>query len=228
MSDYKEVLSRLAAYRKRLGITQEQIAGKINISQEQYSYLENGITKLTYKDLKVLLELGWNINYIITGREDCDQGTELEEVFHGFMDEEGKEFALKLCAEVMIEKAVRCGLTEKNSRLRDELALLEDMVESWQHFSMCYHVRKQLQLSQLVMADKLGVGIRKYRDLERENRYPDAEMLLHFYDMSGYQPMLFMDFYDRRMLLIKQIWGVFAKQEREEILGFIDYVKRML
>ena len=228
MSDYKEVLNRLAAYRKRLGMTQEQIADKINITQEQYSYLENGIMKITDKDMKVLTGLGWNIDYIITGTESYSIGTELEEVFNGFRDAEGREFAMKICAAVMIEKAVRGGLAERSSRMREDLALLEDMVESWQHFSMCYHVRKRLQLSQIAMADRLGVGVRKYRELERENRYPDAEILLHFYDMSGYRPMLFLDFYDRRMLLIKQIWNVFDGQEKEEIVGFIDYVKRML
>jgi len=228
MSDYKGVLKRLEAYRKRLGMTQEQIAGKINISQEHYSYLENGITKITDRDLKGLFELGWNIDYIITGTDDYDSESRMEGVFDGFRDEEGKDFTMKLCAEIMIEKAERCRLAEADNRQQENLALLKDMVEAWQHFSMCRHVRKRLHISQLIMAEKLGVGIKKYREIEREIRYPDAEMLLSFYEMSGYQPVLFLDFYDRRMLVIKRVWNAFAVKEREEIRGFVEYMKRIL
>lgn len=228
MSDYNGVLKRLAAYRKRLGMTQEQIAGKINISQEQYSYLENGITKITDRDLKGLFELGWNIDYIITGTEDCDGESKLEGVFDGFCDEAGKDFAMKLCAEIMIEKAEKCRLAEKEDGLRETLVLLQDMVEAWQHFSMSRHVRKKLRISQLIMAEKLGVGIKKYREIEREIRYPDAEMLLSFYEMSGYPPVLFLELQDRRMLVLGRVWNAFEEKEREELLGFIEYMKRIL
>lgn len=228
MSDYNGVLKRLVAYRKRLGMTQEQIAGKINISQEQYSYLENGITKITDRDLKGLFELGWNIDYIITGTEACDSESKLEGVFNGFCNEEGKDFTMKLCAELMIEKAKRCRLTEIEDGIGEALVLLQDMVEAWQHFSMCRHVRKQLRISQLIMAEKLGVGIKKYREIEREIRYPDAEMLLSFYDMSGYPPVLFLELRDRRMLVLEWVWNAFAEKEREELLEFIGYMKRIL
>ncbi len=229
MSDYKKVFRRLAAYRKGRGITQERVAEKIHISQEQYSYLENGISKMTDKDLRGFLELGWNIDYIITG-EETFYGSEnkVEEAFAGFKDEEGKEFAMKLCAEVMIIKAVRGRLWENHGGLKEKLELLSDMVDSWQDFSMCHHVRKRLKISQLVMAEKLGLGIKKYREIEREIKYPDAEMLLTLYDMSGYPPMLFLDFYDWRLLLLKLVWDVFGDKDKEEILDFIYYMKKIL
>lgn len=229
MSDYKKVFRRLAAYRKGKGITQEKIAEKIHISQEQYSYLENGITKMTDKDLKGFLELGWNIDYIITGEEPVyGKEDRIEEVFAKFRDEEEKEFAMKLCAEVMIEKAVKERLGEKYLKLKEELELLKDMEASWREFSMCRHVRKRLQISQIVMAQRLGLGIKKYREIEREIKYPDAEMLLTLYDMSGYPPMLFLNFYDRRMLLLRQVWDAFGEKEKEEILDFVHEVKRLL
>lgn len=175
------------------------------------------------------MELGWNIDYIITG-EETFYGSEnkVEEAFAGFKDEEGKEFAMKLCAEVMIIKAVRGRLWKNHGGLKEKLELLSDMVDSWQDFSMCHHVRKRLKISQLVMAEKLGLGIKKYREIEREIKYPDAEMLLTLYDMSGYPPMLFLDFYDRRLLLLKLVWDVFGDKDKEEILDFIYYMKKIL
>ncbi len=48
------------------------------------------------------------------------------------------------------------------------------------------------------------------------------------YDMSGYPPMLFLDFYDRRLLLLKLVWDVFGDKDKEEILDFIYYMKKIL
>lgn len=147
MNSYNEMLRRFVAYRKRMGLTQEQMAQKLDISQEQCSNLENGITKITDRQLKVLLETGWNIDEIITGTKMAYKKTELEEIFDTFEDEEEKEFVMKLCAELVLKKAARCRLADRDSMLKEYLVLLENMVESWQHFSMCLYIRKILQLS---------------------------------------------------------------------------------
>ena len=228
MNSYNEMLRRFVAYRKRMGLTQEQMAQKLDISQEQCSNLENGITKITDRQLKVLLETGWNIDEIITGTKMAYKKTELEEIFDTFEDEEEKEFVMKLCAELVLKKAARCRLTDRDSMLKEYLVLLENMVESWQHFSMCLYIRKILQLSQVNMAEKLGIGIKKYRDMEREIKYPNAEMLLYFYEVSGYHPTLFMEVHDKRMLTINQIWNRFEKKERKEIIGFVDFMRNIL
>ncbi len=226
MSNYQDVLRRLAAYRKRIGMTQIQLAEKMDISQEQYSYLENGVTKLTGRNLNILLQSGWNIDYIITGDEFDSGKTELEEAFDSFGEGKEKEFIMKLCAEIMIERAGKYYTPKK--KVQENLILLEAMLKSWRRFSMIYFVRQRMDLTQIAMAEKLGVGIKKYRELEREVRYPDAEMLLGFYDMSGYRPMLFLNFYDRRLLLIKQIWSMLTSKEKKIMLEFVRYMRTML
>lgn len=226
MSNYQDVLRRLTAYRKRIGMTQVQLAERMDISQEQYSYLENGVTKLTGRNLNILLESGWNVDYIITGDEFDGGKTELEEAFDSFGNGKEKEFIMKLCAEIMIERAGKYYVPKK--RVQENLVLLDAMLKSWHQFSMIYFVRQRMDLTQIAMAEKLGVGIKKYRELEREVRYPDAEMLLGFYDMSGYRPMLFLDFYDRRLLLIKQIWSMLTSKEKKVMLEFVRYMRTML
>lgn len=67
MGSYDEMLVRLEKYRKSIPMKQKQMGQAIGVSQEQYSYLENGNTKLTDKNLKALADTGADIDYIITG-----------------------------------------------------------------------------------------------------------------------------------------------------------------
>lgn len=67
MGSYDEMLVRLEKYRKSIHMKQKQMGQAIGVSQEQYSYLENGNTKLTDKNLKALADTGADIDYIITG-----------------------------------------------------------------------------------------------------------------------------------------------------------------
>lgn len=225
MNSYSEMLRRFVAYRKRMGMTQEQVAEILGVSQVQCSNLESGMTKITDGELKSLLEAGWDISGIITGTETEYGKTELEEALDTFGEE--TVFVMKLCAELMLEKAAGCRLADRDSTLSGYLALLENMVRSWQDFSMCLHVRQMLQVSQEDMAGRLGMGIRKYRDMERENRLPNAEMLLYFYEVTGYPPELFMEACDKRMFTLNRIWDRFEKKEREEILRFVDFMRDM-
>lgn len=228
MGNYQDVLKRMNAYRKKIGATQKQIGEKLGLSQEQYSYLENGITKITDKNLKELLRTGWNIDYIITGTEYINDRTELDDVFAGFHDEKMKEFVMKLLAEVLLEKGRSHCSAEHGEEEKRSLELLGAVVKSWDDFSMSLFVREHLQLSQILMAERIGVGIKKYREIERENRYPDAEMLLSLYNMSGYQPILFLNFYDRRLMSIKQVWKLLSQGEKEVMLEFIQWIKNVL
>ena len=50
---------------------------------------------------------------------------------------------------------------------------------------MTCFVRDKMNTSQIAMAEKLGLGIKKYRDIEKEKIYPDAETLVSLYNMSA-------------------------------------------
>lgn len=142
MGDYQDVLRRLAAYRKKIGATQKQIGQKLGLSQEQYSYLENGITKITDRNLKELLRTGWNVDYIITGIEFENDWTELDNVFAKFQDEETKAFAMKLLAEILYEKCRKYVWNEKNETAKPALELLGAILNTWDSFSMSLFVRE--------------------------------------------------------------------------------------
>lgn len=221
MGDYQNVLKRLAAYRKSIGMTQKQIGENLGMSQEQYSYLENGKTKITEDNLRDFLKNGWNIDYLITGMEYKNCRTKLDDVLAQFQDKEVRIFVMKLVAEMMLEKA-------KYKKGDAAYELLEAVIKAWDDFSMTFFIREHLQMSQTEMAEKIGIGIKKYRDIEKEKRFPDAEMLLTFYTMSGYQPLLFLDYEDRRMMSIKMVWNKLSAKEKSVMLQFIQMIKSVL
>ena len=93
---------------------------------------------------------------------------------------------------------------------------------------MVNFVREEEQCSQIEMAQRLGVGIKKYRELEKETLYPDAELLLSLYNMSGYQPALFMNLCDRRMLAVKMLWSAFEAGDKSQLLDFVRNLRNIM
>lgn len=228
MGDYQDVLKRLVAYRKKMGMTQTQIGQNLGLSQEQYSYLENGITKISDKNLKELLKCGWSIEYIITGSEFDSSRTELNYLFEDIEDEQLRNVVMKVFAKVLVENGKRYDWRKRSDRVEADLNLLEAIVRFWDSFSMSLFVRNQMNLLQIEMAERLGVGIKKYREIEKENRYPDAEMLLSLYNMSGYSPLFFMNCYDRRLMSMQQVWNVMTEEEKKKQLALVDKLELFL
>ena len=69
MHDYKvEMGARLKEKRKALGLTQEQLAEKLNISVKHYGSVERGIAGLSIENLiEASNILGVNLDYLIKG-----------------------------------------------------------------------------------------------------------------------------------------------------------------
>ena len=227
MGNYDDMLKRLVTYRKSLGLLQKQIGGLIGLSQEQYSYLESGTTKITDKNLKAFSDVGMNIDYLLTGKNYDYSAEELDEVL-GEFDGTDRNFAMKMLAEVIVERFDRIDITERENVAEKNIRLLTAISQSWNDFSMINFVREEQNCSQIEMAQRLGIGIKKYRDIERENRYPDAEILVNLYSMSGYQPTLFMNVQDRRLMAIKMIWVALKSDEKKNIINFIKAIKKLV
>lgn len=51
---YNEMLKRLIEERKRLGLSQQQMARLVHITQSNYSKVEKGLHRLSYEELKYL------------------------------------------------------------------------------------------------------------------------------------------------------------------------------
>ena len=228
MSDYDEMLKRLQAYRKSLGLKQRQICKTVGVTQEQYSYLENGLVKLTDDNLKALYGIGLDLDYLITGKEYDYTAEDLDILLPEF-EESHKDFVMKMIAEVIVEKWSRGSLRQDMpEEALKNVHLLSAALQSWDRFSMVEFVREDSNFSQFDMMQKLGIGIKKYRALEKEERYPDAELLLNLYSMSGYPPAMFMNISDRRLLAIKTIWIMLKSKEKKDIIKVVKQLDKLV
>lgn len=219
MGDYTDVLKRLYMYRKSVGLVQRELAACVGIGQEQYSYIENGSVKISGHLLLEFMKVGFGTDELIAGRSYIYEADDLERAINTIDTEENKNFALKLLAELIVNKS-RQRRENMNGEIADNMEMLDALSQSWNDFSMTQFVRTRLSLSQIEMAERLGLGIKKYRELERETIYPDAETLLSLYNMSNYQPMLFMNMSDRKIQIIKSIWCIFTPAEKEKLLNY--------
>lgn len=64
---YNEVLNRLIEERKHLGLSQMEMAQFVYITQSNYSKVEKGLHRLSFKELKGLSQTDIDLMYIFTG-----------------------------------------------------------------------------------------------------------------------------------------------------------------
>ena len=185
MVAYKDVLKRLVMYRKSMGLMQTDIAEKFGLMQEQYSYIENGGIIISGQILMNFSEIGFDLDELIAGKKYVYHTKDLDKTLANIDTETHRNFALKLLADIIVSK-----YSGTVSKMRDEdannMKMLQSLANDWNGFSMTCFVRDKMNTSQIAMAEKLGLGIKKYRDIEKEKIYPDAETLVSLYNMSEY------------------------------------------
>ena len=223
MGDYTDVLKRLVLYRKLLGLSQRELAVKVGLSQEQYSYIENGRVLINSCLLIKFDSIGLSVDTLIAGKTYNYKAHRLESAISSITAGETKNFILKLLVEIIVN-----DFRKNSAAMTDNILLLEALSRSWDNFSMLRFVRSGLKLNQIDMAERLGLGIKKYRALEYENIYPDAEMLLYLYNISHYQPALFMNMSDRKLQIIKSVWENFSPEKRAMLLECVTSIKKCI
>ncbi len=228
MSNYDKMCKRLIAYRNSLGLYQKDLGQLLGVTQEQYSYIENGVTKITDVHLRVFAQIGMDIDYLVVGETIKTEAKELDFISELFYDEENRNFALKLIAELTLKILSKADTHTFTKMDLNMLKLLEGYLEEWNDFSMISYVRLAMNSSQIDMAQLLGIGIKKYRAFEKEERFPDADLLIELYNMSGYPPSLFLDLYDRKLLVLKCVWKLLDADSRKRIFDLVDKISIIL
>ena len=221
MVAYKDVLKRLVMYRKSMGLMQTDIAEKFGLMQEQYSYIENGGIIISGQILMNFSEIGFDLDELIAGKKYVYHTKDLDKTLANIDTETHRNFALKLLADIIVSK-----YSGTVSKMRDEdannMKMLQSLANDWNGFSMTCFVRDKMNTSQIAMAEKLGLGIKKYRDIEKEKIYPDAETLVSLYNMSEYRPTLFMNLQDRKIQIIKSVWCIFPAEDKRKMLNYVS------
>lgn len=223
---YEEFLKRLVAYRNRLNMTQEMTSKALGITQSQLSKQELGKIIVPYKSLACLMKMGWDVDYLLTGKSFRRETSELSIMLH---DVDGinyismLEFTAWMLARGIEKSASGLSLEEKC-----EICILKMKCDEDADESIMYEIRKIAGEAQIAMAEKLGVNIKKYRALEKEQVYPDAELLLGIYRITGCRPSLFLMTDHVENVIIDDLWGRIDPERRKEILAIITRVGQFI
>lgn len=215
-SSYEEFLQRLSQYRLRLNMTQKETSDVLGITQSQFSKMELGKTIVPYKSLERLLKEGWDIDYLVTGRESVQIDSELTSLILQVDDRYRHDFLYAV--SWFLEQGITKCVSDMSFETKCEIEVLKRRAGGRETDSVLYEVRKISGISQIPMSEKLGVNIKKYRMLEKNKANPDAELLLRIYEVTGCKPSLLMDFANVENLIINDLWQQVEYSVQEKIL----------
>ena len=219
---YEEFLHRLNQYRLRLNMTQEETSNGLGITQSQFSKMELGKTIVPYKVLELLMKMGWDVDYLVTGKESSVDTSELNDLIIQAGDEYKKEL-LSVMAWLLEQGVEKC-VADTSFETKCEIEILKMRAKEETSESVLFEIRKISGLAQIPMSEKLGVNIKKYRMLEKEQVNPDAELLLQIYNVTGCRPSLLFDVSNVESMIIDDLWGQVTPRVRQNILSLVKQV----
>ncbi|MCM1134242.1 MAG: transcriptional regulator [Clostridium sp.] len=225
--EYKVFLCRLIQYRRSHNMTQEETGCLLGITQSQFSKMELGKTIVPYSALKRFKQKGWDIDWLFTGKETISKASELSDMIDGIREEDRKEL-LRVIVWLLEEGIRKCTLNI-SFESKCEIEILRMRATGGEKTeSVLHEVRKIAGMAQIPMAEKLGVNIKKYRRLEKEELKPDAELLLRIYKTTGCKPSLLLDDTDVEKLIINDLWNDITPPVRKKILSLAEQIKAFL
>lgn len=216
--EYDVFLQRMADYRNRLNYTQVQISDELGITQSQLSKMELGKTIYSFKMLQSLYEKKWDIDYFITGKKYNYVSSEISDMLDSCVN---KKAALQLVAWAFEQELQKNGDIEA-ADVAFEVKLLKQRAHQTRENTLLSDIKDILEVSQPILADKIGVNIKKYRLLERNVINPDAELLMRIYQETGCRPGLWLDFNRADYLIISDLWQMMTSQAKEEVLFLME------
>lgn len=227
MSDhYEDFLKRLIQYRTKLNMTQERTSQTLGITQSQLSKQELGKTIVPYKSLVILLQMGWDVDYLLTGKHSLRRPSELT----AMLNKAGQSYRKPMLRFITwaLAAGIEKSLPELGMEVKCELCILKMRGEGGTNESIMYEIRQVTGDAQLTMAEKLGVNIKKYRALEKVQINPDAELLLGIYEATGCKPSLFLTTDEIENVIIDDLWSQIKPEKQKEILSIMLQVDEFL
>ncbi|MBD5456830.1 MAG: helix-turn-helix domain-containing protein [Lachnospiraceae bacterium] len=222
MSDsYERFLRRMIQYRDQMKMSQQEVGGLFGKTQSQLSKMELGKILFSYQILESLLNDGWDIDYMITGKVQAPTGRELTDYLEQSIGGAWEDIKEVLLWIIGVEFRKDGGLPDEESRR--EYDLLKLLSNREVYVSVLVAVRDLSGFTQIEMAEKLGVDIKTYRDFEKNKNYPDAELLIKIYEISFCRPSIFFYHDDMERYLLNGLWNRLSEDRKKEALEYLDY-----
>lgn len=215
-AEYLKVAERLTAYRKKLDMTQAQMSRQFGVTQLHYGSLEAGKVIISYQGLKNFEAHGGDIYYLITGKHY--QAGKMDEYMSRCLTEEGKMYLFRVMLDVF---SIKNGVLEQSegeiSFTRRAYKSLQLVYGELQELPIWENIREIEKLTQVEMARRLDVNIKRYRRIEKGLVKPDAEILNTLYYTFEYSPLVITNqqlFYTEEMNLI---WNTLPEAVRSKM-----------
>lgn len=221
-NDYNDVLKRLFEERNRMAWTQKEMSQHIHMNQSNYRKVELGLRRLSYYEVKYLYEAGVDVCYIYTG--DRSNGRYADFLVQcSYME-------LLCFLNVLYSIALICYQREPSEKWEGILARLKCFslkVKNQQFQNIFLLLRSSMGWQQKKMADKLGVDIKKLRDLENGRKLPDSEILSRLYELFRVSPAIVLE--DRKGLEseITVLLEKMSMEEEQEVIEIFILLHKM-
>ena len=221
-NSYRKFIGRLTSYREMMNLSQKDAGCLVGKTQSQQSKMERGETIVSYEILQHMMDAGWDIDFLMTGKNRIH----IENSLSGYLFENMGGYwgnikeALFWIIGVELDKTG--NLQDEETKL--EFKLMKEFLAGTESDSVIHNIRNIMGISQFAMADRLGVNIKKYRELEKGGTEPDAELLILIYELSGCRPSTFFRQDDVEEYVLDCLWNRLNVERQKEAREFIDYV----
>lgn len=216
---YEEIRRRMILYRKSQNLAQEEVAATLGVSQSRICKGETGHESITNDYLTALYKIGWDIDYIVTGKKWKKKRKTLRSELLDFSDDDE------------IFKVIYWTMSNmyKNQYLHEvyslELKLLNFMCHN-KDINVFEAVRRIYDMTQLEYADLLHITVKRCRSLERGVSHLSADLMGEMYEMLGCRPTLLMEVEDIRWNIIESIWSFIPVKEEKLFIDLINSIIR--
>lgn len=218
---HSNMAKRLQEYREKMQLTQEKMGENLGVTQSHYCKQEAGLVRVTYKNLKHFCENGEDANLLLLGQP----------VTHGKMDEymnscttfNGKKkmfealvWAVDFGLRYMQECEENFQLTENTSKCLKFIQNYEETLTVWEN------IKETERSSQEKIAKIFDINVKRYRNIEKEISFPDAEILQQLYYKLHYSPLLILEKEMYYLDELNQAWNVFSGELKALLENRLD------
>ncbi|MBR1931784.1 MAG: transcriptional regulator, partial [Lachnospiraceae bacterium] len=180
---YDDVLKRLKEERNHLAWSQNEMSRYVRMSQSNYSKVELGLRRLNYRELEGLCESDVDIQYIYTAERSSAPYKNF------FLKCDYSELRCYLGIIYSIAAFhYRSSFSEQWKQLYSRVKYVPLLEKNQGLGNIFLEVRRAEHCSQLQMAERLGVDVKKLRELENGRCWPDSELLCRIYEAFHIPP----------------------------------------
>lgn len=223
---YEDFLQRFVQCRHEHNMTQEDVGLRLGITQSQFSKIELGKIIVSYKCLNILMDIGWDVDYLITGKRSSYCPSELSTLFTR-IEEKDKRVLLSALAW-FLQQGIDKSVVNISFETKCEIGILKLRAGEIKADSVLHEIRKVSGIAQIPMSEKLGVNIKKYRMLEKDKVNPDAELLMRIFEVTGCRPSLLLEATDIEGKIIDDLWSQIMPEIQEKILPLAEQMLSFL